>query len=696
MTPDLKLLVEKISMEIVMADRNDSGPLTDIMSMLGIIRDMPPDTDFNHPVISAAAAAMYSYAEKTAAQNDGSAYDILGRAVSALQSILDGNVMPEEALFPPELSVNQPPENPLRMFSAGMSSCRDIKPHEAPVSGVKPGAPEIICDAALLGDFISEASEHALSAEKNMLALEKENNNKEAVNSVFRAFHTLKSLAGFLGLGDIHVLVAETENLLSGIRKNEIPVNAYSIELLYDSVDILKRMIKNVTVSVKTGVKIAGEPELAAHAAALKNAANNKHAAPESANDCSPAEGERAAKDAGIWRFRETVKIDSSKLDRLIDTIGEIVIAESMINSESTAVLSASNDFLKNISHLNKTTKRLHELGLALRLVPLAPLMHKLERIIRDLAKTHNKKIRFTATGQETEIDRNVVEKIHDPLVHMLRNAVDHGLEQSPEERIKAGKPETAEICINASHRGGNVIIEVSDDGRGLDSKRIFDRGVENNLINHQAALTTAEINNLIFLPGFSTAESVTDTSGRGVGMDVVKRNVESLRGKIEIETQPGKGTKFIVSLPVTTAIIEAMVVTVDEDKYLLPTLSIVESVKAEQSKISTVKGEGRMINLRDRLIPVFSLKNLFSSCGSNDVKMDGKIIIIIEEDNSKAGIVVDNILEQQQIVVKNMSKGIRKTEGITGCTIMSDGRVGLILDAAEIMKLALQKGRDK
>lgn len=591
-------------------------------------------------------------------------------------------------------------------------------------------------DLQLVNDFISEAKEHAESADAALLVLEKEKNNTEAINAVFRCFHTLKSLAGFLELEEIFVLVRETENLLHKIRKNEIDLNEARIDVLFESVDMLKRMINSLYEAVKNSIPAVRESGLIYHVGKIQQACNPEGAAPAakkvgevlvetgkvtetqinesleeqkrnegqkeklgellvkknfiSRQDLNEALGMQTKRDEAAGRaskVRETLKIDSDKLDRLIDTIGEIVIAESMIHSETGIIQGASSEFYRNLGHLTKTTKRLHEFGLSLRLVPMGPSFQKLARITRDLARVHGKRVDFRISGEETEIDRSVVEKMNDPLVHMIRNAVDHGIERTQDERKKIGKNEIAIISINAFHRSGNVVIELEDDGRGLDTERIMQRAYEMGLAQKGIAYTDEQVYQFIFHAGFSTAQIVTDTSGRGVGMDVVRKNVEELHGKISVRTEKNRGTRFSISLPLTTAIIDAMLLRTHEDKYFLPTLSIIESFRPHKGEVSTVKGRGMAINFRGELVPVFSLAGFFKG-GHEDVEeLPDKVVVIVETEMTRLGLIVDELIDQQQIVVKSLGNGIDKVAGVAGCTVMNDGKVGLIIDAAEIMK---------
>jgi two-component system chemotaxis sensor kinase CheA len=312
-------------------------------------------------------------------------------------------------------------------------------------------------------------------------------------------------------------------------------------------------------------------------------------------------------------------------------------------------------------------------------------------RLVRDLGKKANKPVEFVMAGEDTELDKTVVDRIGDPLVHMIRNAVDHGLEADPEDRKRAGKPETGRVELRAYHKGGNIYIEVEDDGRGLDREAILAKARERGVVDDSDVLSDREIFNLIFEPGFSTAKKVTDVSGRGVGMDVVRRNIEALRGQVEIRSEPGKGSVFIIRLPLTLAIIDGMVIRVGLERYIIPTLSVVMSIRPDKKDLSTVLQRGEMLALQGSLIPLFRLGRLFSVDGAEQDPTKS-LVIIVEDDGERTGLVTDELLGQQQIVIKTLGETMRGIPGVSGGAIMPDGQVGLILDVGGLVKLANAK----
>jgi len=323
---------------------------------------------------------------------------------------------------------------------------------------------------------------------------------------------------------------------------------------------------------------------------------------------------------------------------------------------------------------------------MSLRMVPVKQTFQKMARLIRDLSMKSRKKVDLVITGAETELDKNVVEQINDPLVHMIRNAVDHGIE-TPEERIAAGKAATGCVRLNAFHQGGNIVLEVKDDGKGLDREAVRSKAIEKGLIDAKMKLDDQELFGLIFLPGFSTAKVVTDVSGRGVGMDVVKKNIEKLGGTVAIGSEPGKGSMFTVRLPLTMAILDGMILKVGNERYLLPVIAIKESIKPAQRDITTIQNKGEVVNVRGTLIPLIRLYQLFGETPAVFEPWNA-IIIIIENAGKPYGIMVDTIVGQQQVVIKSLKGDFRNVKGISGCSILGDGRVGLILDVKGLVDI--------
>jgi two-component system chemotaxis sensor kinase CheA len=320
-------------------------------------------------------------------------------------------------------------------------------------------------------------------------------------------------------------------------------------------------------------------------------------------------------------------------------------------------------------------------------MIPIKQTFQKMERLARDLARDFGKKVQFVTSGEETELDRTVVEEIGDPLVHMVRNALDHGLETTA-ARVTAGKPEAGTIHLKAYHQGSNIVIELQDDGRGIDPDKIYKKAVEKGIVAAGETLSRDETLALIFAPGFSTAEKVTSVSGRGVGMDVVKRNIEKLRGKIEITSEVGHGSTFKIKLPLTMAIIDGLVVRVGDDRFILPSTSVQRALRPAKEAISTVHGEGEVLDLRGRLVPIHRLHRRFGIQHQADNPWDG-IVVIVEHSGKVSALLVDEMVSKQEVVIKNLGAFMQSLPGVSGGAILGDGNIALILDPATLLQAA-------
>ena len=388
-----------------------------------------------------------------------------------------------------------------------------------------------------------------------------------------------------------------------------------------------------------------------------------------------------------------SVRVSTSRLDRLIDMVGELVIAHSMVAQDDIVINGNNHDLIKKIAHTTKIVRELQDMSMSLRMVPLKATFSKMARLVRDVSRKTGKQVHLVTDGEETEIDRNLVDVINDPLVHMIRNAVDHGIE-APEMRRENGKEETGQVKLAAYHSAGNVVVEIQDDGKGLDRDVILNKAIQNGLVSEGVALSDRDIFNMVFEPGFSTAAEVTDVSGRGVGMDVVRKNIESLRGQVEIHSVKGVGSTFKMSLPLTLAIIDGMVVKVGCETYVIPTVSIIKSIKPEPKDISTVYGRGEMISMQGKLIPLVRLVDLYGLKG-DDVDDENMLVVIVEDEHHKAGLVIHELMGRQQVVIKTLGETMRHIPGISGSAIMPNGRVGLILDVGSLLRYANKDGQE-
>lgn len=383
----------------------------------------------------------------------------------------------------------------------------------------------------------------------------------------------------------------------------------------------------------------------------------------------------------------QTVKVETLKLDGLIDLVGELVIAQSLINSNDAISSLKEQKISKDLAHVSRITSELQRNAMSLRMVQIHQTFQKMNRLVRDLSHKFDKDVKFETIGGDTEIDRNMVESIYDPLVHLMRNALDHGLEP-PAERRAAGKSPQGVLRLKAYHQGGNVVIELSDDGRGLNKDKVLRKALEQGLIGPGEVLTEAAVHALVFTPGFSTAEKVSEVSGRGVGMDVVKKSIEKLRGKVDFASTPGRGSTMTIRLPLTLAIIDGMIVRVGEHRYILPTISILESFRPPRADYFTVKNQGEMIRVRERLVPLVRLDRIVGARGAL-ANPDEALVVVVENEGEPRCLLVDEVLGKQEVVIKSLGERLKYVRALAGGTILGDGRVGLILDVAGLFEVS-------
>ncbi|NIB43210.1 chemotaxis protein CheA [Pseudomaricurvus alkylphenolicus] len=385
-----------------------------------------------------------------------------------------------------------------------------------------------------------------------------------------------------------------------------------------------------------------------------------------------------------------SIRVGIDKVDTLINMVGELVITQSMLGQLGNEFeIDDLPKLLEGLSQLEQNTRELQESVMRIRMLPISFTFSRFPRMVRDLSRRLNKKIELKMLGEQTELDKTVMEKIGDPLVHLVRNAIDHGIE-TPEERLQSGKTESGTITLNAYHQGGNVVIEITDDGKGLNRERILQKAIDNGMLSSKDAsqLSNEQVHDLIFQPGFSTAQEVSDVSGRGVGMDVVRRNIQELNGSVEINSTEGTGSRITIRLPLTLAILDGQLVRVGKETYIFPLVSIVESLQSEQKMINQVAGGCDVFQLRDEYVPIIRLFDIF--CVEPEFHdLDESLLVVVECDGEKVGIVVDELLAQQQVVIKSLEQNYQRVEGISGATILGDGTVALILDIPGLVKLA-------
>ena len=602
-------------------------------------------------------------------------------------------------------------------------------------------------DREILESFVMESMESLDTIEVNVLSLEQDPENVEVMNAIFRPFHTIKGGAGFLNLPDINRFAHEVETLLDDARNHRLAVDESVTDVILDAVDLMKKMMDHVKESLESGEVKEADFGLEAFCERLKELHapdDEEEPAPEvkasplddgtdtgqilvekgiiSDSDISSVlqqqegSGKKlgellieskkvTARDmAGVLREQKKlrgtagtqekraesksfVKVDTQKLDNVVDMVGELVITQAMLGQDINRLVSQDNKIYSNLSQLSRITSELQRTSMSLRMVAIRQTFQKMIRLVRDLSKKSGKRVNLEMVGEDTEIDRTMVDALYDPLVHMVRNAIDHGIEDK-ESRKAAGKPETGNITLKAYHKGGNIVIEIAEDGKGLDRERLIKRAVERGLISSGTNMSDSEVHNLIFQPGFSTAETITDVSGRGVGMDVVKRGVENLRGKVEVVSEKGKGTSVLMKLPLTLAIIDGIMVRAGDRDFIIPTFSVLESLRPEKSDCKTVNNQGEMIKVRDSLHPLVRLHDLFGFEPKNRNPWES-IVVIAESDGQQKCVLVDELLGKQEVVIKSLGGNLRNAKGMAGGAILADGRVGLILDMPGLFELS-------
>ncbi len=711
--------IESIALEVVMLDVQDIPALGKIVNCLGVLEEDSKEID--QPAFSELIQAIKSYIEKIIL---GEAADVtpLEEGVDSLQTILRHVSNQEE--YGGDISQildrlkfkKAEPDEAQRVQAVGTKEKEeDIQSPDEDLSEE---------DRAITLDFVMESLENLEAIEVSLIDLEEDSSDIDSLNTIFRTFHTIKGVSSFLNLQRINTLAHHAENLLDKARGGEIVLEGATVDIVFESMDALKKMIMGARQGIENrtsldigldvaplvnrieelvsradliGDKPLGEILVQGGAVTpddLAKGLERQKTEPgkkigqilveeKSAEPKAVASALREQKKFSSRQIDLQVKVDTKKLDNLVDMTGELVIAMSMLR-QSQVILTAQDQKLeRNLGQLAQITSGLQTTAMSMRMVPIKSTFQKMVRLIRDLSKNAGKQVQLEMTGEDTEIDRNVVDELYEPLVHMIRNSVDHGIEP-PEERKKAGKNRKGKIHLRAYHQGGHIIVEIADDGRGLDKDRIIEKAKAGGMITEESEFTDSEIYNLIFQPGFSTAEKVTDVSGRGVGMDVVKKAMEKLRGRVEINTRPGEGTTFVISLPLTLAIIEGMLVRVGAERYIIPVFSVLESFRPTKEQYSTVEGKGEMLLSRGRLIPMVRLDRTFKVKGDAADPWES-LVVIVEHEGRQMGLLLDELLGKEEVVIKSMGAAMQNINGIAGGAIMGDGRVGLILDMAGI-----------
>ena len=583
-------------------------------------------------------------------------------------------------------------------------------------------------------DFLSEALQLISSAEQAFLSLEGDKNNSHLLNEIFRLAHNLKGTSRAVGFGDVAEFTHEMENLILKMKEGSIIITDEVVSLLLECNDHIGRMInslnndlnaKSSSVDIIAKIQMAltknsdnspsvladkkakkeakieakievEEPVVLAEkdARLLKKFESDLDALPVevSSNDQNQnevvklvipkkIEAAKASSQMKASTEDDSIRVSIARIEMLNNVVGELVIIQTVLNQQRSTIDNPL--MLKSLTHLTKLSKEIQNISMSLRMIPLRQTLQKMQRIVRDTSKALDKKVLLELIGEETEIDKMVLEHLADPLVHIVRNAVDHGLE-STEKRIKAGKSEQGKVSIKAFHEGNNLVIEISDDGGGINPKVIREIAIKKNVISENSVLSDDQIINLIFHPGFSTKEEVSEISGRGVGMDVVKTNIEKLSGEVKVTTEMGKGSIFRVVLPLTMAIIEGMVTKIGEERYIIPLGQIHETLLPNKEVIHTASGIGDCLKLRGEIIPLFKM-SLALARQVKEKAIHEQIAIIVNHQNKKFAVLVDDILHQQQVVIKKLGNEIRNQQGFMGSSILGDGRPAFIIDLIEL-----------
>tara|TARA_B110001454_G_C12723270_1_gene436144 strand:- start:17774 stop:19567 length:1794 start_codon:yes stop_codon:yes gene_type:complete len=570
--------------------------------------------------------------------------------------------------------------------------------------------------------FLAEAKQATADAEQCFLDLESNPDDAETMNKIFRLAHNLKGSSkavGFIELGDF---THEFESFILKVKNGELKASAKVINILLQGNDHIIKTLDLLTENLDARIEPIGlvqemkmyteepeveEPVVQEHVSKTKETIESKdlenplpdldfdqsrfqETQPETLEvatqetklldtvlDVVPEKKTRAAS-AGT---DETLRVSLQKVESLINFVGEMVILQSGLKEQ--AQLSNSTALKRIVQHLNKVSKEIQETSMSLRMVPIKPVFQKMQRIVRDTSLSLNKDVSFRLIGEDTDIDKTILEKISDPLVHLIRNSVDHGIE-SAEIRKERKKSETGSVVLKAFHQSGKLVIEVIDDGGGLDPEKLRKKAIEKKIISSDVKLSETETFNLIFAPGFSTKELVTDVSGRGVGMDVVKTNIHELGGEVQIESKLHLGSTFRIILPLTLAIVDAMILAYGDEKFVVPVNQVFETVKPEKGNLRSTT-LGNILLLRSENLPLFKLGDFLSIKNSSSI--ENMIAIVIRAGGKPFAFLVDDILGQSQVVVKQLGPELQGIAGISGSTILGDGKPALIIEAPDLLK---------
>ncbi|MDR2105362.1 MAG: response regulator [Deferribacteraceae bacterium] len=543
----------------------------------------------------------------------------------------------------------------------------------------------------LIGDFIVETTEIIETLDQDLVELEHRKTDLELLNKIFRGAHTMKGSSSFLGFDKLSAVTHHAEEILNRLRKGEVHVTPEMMDVLLEFVDVIKKILNDIKAGTDTTeVENIIEKLKLANEGKLSPTSDHPARAQEPAK-AAVSDGAQVKKAA--VSMEQTLRVDVGRLDTLMELVGELVLTRNRIAQLSISLEKKfENEYLveqlaETTSQIGRITTELQLAVMKTRMVPIGKTFNKFPRMVRDLSREKNKEIELIITGEETELDKSVVEEIGDPLIHMIRNSVDHGVED-PDIREQLGKPRKGNVWLSAYHEGNHIVIEIKDDGNGLDAEKLKKKAVEKKVITAEeaAAMDKDTAHALIFRPGFSTAEKITNISGRGVGMDVVKTNIEKLNGLINIETEVGGGTKFQLKLPLTLAIIQALFVESAGENFAVPLSSIIETVRVHINEVHSFEGR-EVLKLRDTVLSLLRLNEVFDLESPVHEELYVVVVGIAEK---RIGLIVDKLVGQEEIVIKSLGDYLGENNaGIAGATIMGDGRVRLIIDVAGVIELA-------
>jgi len=588
-------------------------------------------------------------------------------------------------------------------------------------------------DQELIDGFLTETTELLEKLDDDLVSLEKSSGDPDLLNRIFRSIHTVKGASSFLGFDLLVTVTHKTEDVLNRMRKGELTVTPEIMDVILEATDLVKLLVSDIKAGEIQEREIDGTvskliPLLSANAAikapdAAENSQVTDKPTPASARKATveaevppvgpgpspPVQKQELApvsappaKKAPLPKPAEgksedlsdntTVRVDVKRLDDLMNQVGELVLERNRMNQLNQDLQQEGSDQHHFNEEFGKLTKRMSFVTsdlqmqvLKMRMIPVDKVFKKFPRIVRSMARDLGKEVDLQIFGEETELDRSVVDEIGDPLIHLIRNAMDHGLE-TPEERVTSGKSRVGILTLAAVHEGNQIIISIKDDGRGIDTDRVGRKAVEKGLITEEqlSSMSQREMFDLIFLPGFSTKEKATDLSGRGVGMDVVKTNIKKLNGLIEIKSEKGQGSEFILRLPLTLAIIQSLLVEVESEIYSIPLSSVLETLRVEQKLFHLIGGQ-EVLKLRDMVLPLLRLQNKFNVQQRSEYD-DFCYVVVIGSADKRMGLVVSRLVGQQEVAIKSLGNYLANIPGIGGSTILGDGRVALIVDPAGLI----------